>query len=182
MLQRVPTMIGQSVDVLSNPNEQTFERYERHGTLQDAAIYVGLAALLTALIGIPGGLGGIIGNLLGALLGFVLFTGLIYWVGKQQGGTGTLDEVAYTFALFIAPLTLVNGIVRLTASLPVIGLLTPLLGLALLAVQAVFAYLAVRSSMNLNDKTRALLTLGGAVLATWILEMILLLVTGAVFN
>lgn len=175
MLQRIQTMMGQSVDVLSNPNEQTFERYEQQGTMQDAALYVGLAALISALIGIPGGLGGIIGNLLGALLGFIIFTGLVYWVGRQQGGTGTLNEVAYTFALFVAPLTLVNALISIVARLPVISLLTPLLALALLVVQAVFAYIAVRSSMNLNDNTRAILTLGGAVLATWLMQMIVIL-------
>jgi hypothetical protein len=172
MVQQLQTMVGQSVDVMTNPNEMTFERYERHGTLREAALYIGLAAVVAGIFSLGSGALGFLEGVVNALIGFFLFTWLVYFIGKQQGGTGTFDEVAYTFALFIAPLTIIRGLISILAAIPIINLLTPLLGLALLAVQAVFAFIAVRSSMNISDKRTAILTLGGAVIATFIVQII----------
>lgn len=176
MVQQLQTMVGQSVDVMTNPNEITFERYERHGSLREAAIYIGLAAVVAGLFSLGGGALGFVGGVINALIGFFLFTWLVYVIGKGQGGTGTFDEVAYTFALFIAPLTIIGGLFGIVAAIPIINLLVPILGLVLLAVQAVFAFIAVRSSMNITDKRTALITLGGAVIATFIVQLIVAMI------
>ncbi len=178
----IPEMVNQSITVITNPSVATFERYERRGTLTNAAIYVGIAALITGLLGVfGGGLGGAISGAIGALINFFLFTGLVYYIGKQQGGTGSFDEVAYTFSLFSVPLSIIGAVVGLViaifAWIPIINLLVGLAGLlvalVVLAAQVYFGYLAVQSSMNLTDQTKAIITLGGAALATLVIQIVL---------
>ena len=153
----ISEMIQQSRTVLGNPSVATFERFEKRGTLRDALIYIAIAAAITGIFGLLEGLGGFLGNIASTLVGFSVFTYLVYWIGKQRGGTGTLDEVAYTFALFWAPLSVLFAIVSLILVVTVIGILAlPLVALAAIAANIYFAYLAVQSSMNLR---------GGA--ATW---------------
>ncbi len=168
----IPEMVDQSKMVITRPSVSTFERYEHSGSLMNAAMYVGLASLIAGVLGIAGGLPGLIGGLINALATFFIFTGLVYYIGKNQGGTGTFDEVAYTFSLFIAPLIVVNGIAMLFGLL-LGGWFVALVGLAVLLVQAFFAYIAVQSSMNLINPTKSLITLAGAVLGTWIIQLLI---------
>ena len=172
--EAVKSMVNQSMVVLSNPSVPTFERYERNGTALHAGIFVGIAALITGLFGLAGGFGGLVASVLSTLIGFFVFTGLVYYIGRQQGGTGTFDEVAYTFSLFWAPLAVIVAVVALLLTITLIGIfLLPLLALAALVANAYFAYLAVQSSMNLVDRTKIFITLGGAVIGTWIIQILL---------
>jgi hypothetical protein len=170
-------MVNQSKMVLTTPSVATFERYERSGNLVNAGIYIGIAAIIAAILGLSGGISGLIGSFLSTLANFFIFTSLVYYIGKQQGGTGTFDEVAYTFSLFIAPLSLVVPIIGLFVLIPVIGLLfVPILlivVLIVLLVQAYFGYLAVQSSMNITDTTKSIITLGGAVIGTFIIQWLI---------
>ncbi|NTW02552.1 MAG: hypothetical protein HGA19_14950 [Oscillochloris sp.] len=110
----LPEMVAQSRDVISNPSVGTFERYEHQGTIANAAIYVGIAAVISGLLGLISGFGGLISGILNALVLFFVFTGLVFYIGKSiASGTGTWDEVAYTFSLFWAPLAVVSAIKRL---------------------------------------------------------------------
>jgi hypothetical protein len=168
-------MVAQSRDVLTSPSVPTFERYEHRGTVTNAAIYVGIAAviagllgLIGGLLGLGGGLNGFLSGLLGALAQFFVFTGMVYFLGKNMyQGTGTWDEVAYTFSLFTAPLIVLGAVIGLVITLfawiPLINLLVAfvglIVGLVLMLVQVYYAYLAVQSSMNLRDQTQALITL-----------------------
>jgi hypothetical protein len=174
-------MINSSIVVLTKPSIATFEQYERRGTTRDAFIYVGAAAALAGLagfiFGLFGGIGGAIAGLLtGALLpliGFAIFAGVLYYVGKQQGGTGTQDEVFYTCALYTAPLLAITGVV---GAIPLLGCLllpvTFLLGL----YQIYLGYLASRSSMNL-DQNKAIISVVVAIIAQLIVGFI---ITGVV--
>ena len=147
----VSEMIQQSRAVLGNPSVSTFERFEKAGTLRDALVYVAIAAAITGVFGLFDGIGGFLGSVATTLVGFFVFTYLVYWIGKQRGGTGTLDEVAYTFALFWAPLAVLFGVVSLILLITIIGVLAiPLVWLASIAANIYFAYLAVQSSMNLR--------------------------------
>ncbi|MCU0490560.1 MAG: hypothetical protein MUD01_03035 [Chloroflexaceae bacterium] len=168
-------MMTQSLVVLQNPSVSTFERYERSGTAVQAAIYVGLAALITGLLGIfSGGIGAVVANVISTLIGFFIFTGLVYYIGQAQGGTGKFDEVAYTFSLFWAPLAVLVSLGSLVLTITIIGVIfIPLLALVGLLASAYFAYLSVQSSMNLFDQTRILITLGGAVIGTMVLRVVL---------
>ena len=178
----IPEMIAQSKDVISNPSVGTFERYEQRGTVTNAAIYVGIAAAISGLLGYTNGIGGLLLGVISALVGFFVFTGMVFYIGRSiAGGTGTWDEVAYTFSLFIAPLIVVGALLGLVVwgfhFIPILGTLIGLLGLVvsllILLVQAYFAYIAVQSSMNILDQSKALTTLGLAVVGTFVVQIVI---------
>jgi hypothetical protein len=174
----ISEMMGQSRSVLTKPSVATFERFEKQGTLAEALIYIGLAAAITGIFGLAEGLAGFIANIVGTLVGFLVFTYLVHWIGKQRGGTGTLDEVAYSFALFWAPLSVLFGIASFILVVTLVGIvLLPLLALAALALNVYFAYLAVQSSMNISGGgatwTVLLLAALGAFLVNVIIAAIL---------
>lgn len=188
MMQQVsiPEMVAQSRDIISNPSVVTFERYEHRGTMVNAATYVGIAAIVSGLLGLVGGLGGFISGVLSALLAFFVFTGLVFYIGKSvANGTGTLDEVAYTFSLFWAPLAIISAaitfIVFLFSWIPllnvIIGLAGLIISLGILLVNCYFAYLAVQSSMNIRDQGKAVMTLLFSFLGTGLA----LLIIGMIF-
>ena len=169
----VTEMIHQSRAVLSRPGVATFERYESRGTLQNALVYVALAAALTGLFGLSEGLGGFVRNILITLIGFFVFTYFVYRLGKRRGGSGTLDEVAYTFALFWAPLSVLFAVVTLLLVVTLIGVVfLPFVGLAALAANVYFAYLAVQSSMNLKGDTTTWTVLGLAALGAFVVNLV----------
>lgn len=178
----IPEMINQSRDIMTNPSVETFERYERHGNMTNAAIYVGIAAIISGLLGLSNGIGGLLASAIGGLIGFFVFTGMVFYIGRNIAeGTGTWDEVAYTFSLFAAPLTVVGAVLNLIVwifkAIPFLGALIGLIGfliaLLILLVQAYFAYIAVQSSMNIRDQGRAITTLGLAVVGTFIVQFVI---------
>ena len=180
----VSDMINSSIVVVTKPSVSTFEMFERRGNLNSALIYVGLGAIVTAILGAiasPSGIvGGILIGLLSTILGFVIFTYAVFFIGKSQGGTGTYDEVAYTFSLFSVPLAVIGAVFGLIARiLPLLACLVgPPIWLALLVAQIYFGYLAVQSSMNLRDSGKAIITLVVAA----ILSLIVTAIIAAIFG
>ncbi len=169
-------MVNSSIVVLTKPSVSTFEMYERRGNLQSALIYVGIAALISGVLGlIGGGLLGLVGGIISALLGFLLFTGAVFYIGKSQGGTGTFGEVAYTFSLFVAPLSVISAFFGLLAGvIPLLGACLALIaGIGILVIQVYLGYLAVQSSMNLTDRTKAIITLVGAAIVSFIVSLVI---------
>jgi hypothetical protein len=170
-------MINSSIAVLTKPGIATFEQYERRGGMRDAMIYMGvaggLAGIVAFLFGLLGGvgtaIGGLLSGLLGPLIGFVVFATVLYFVGKQQGGTGTQDEVFYTCALYAAPLLAITGVV---GAIPFIGCLFAPVSFVLGLYQIYLGYLASRSSMNL-DQNKAIISVVAAIVAQWIVAAIL---------
>lgn len=151
----ISDMFPQSVAVLSKPSVATFEQFEKRGGTTEAAIYVVVGAIIAGVLGLlKGGVGGLLAGLLGTLISFGVFTALVYVVGKNLfKGTGTYPEVAYTFALFYVPISVVSSVIGI---IPILGALVAfILGL----VNIYFGYLAVQSSMNLRDSTSAIVTL-----------------------
>ena len=141
------------------------------------------AAISTAVALVFGLLEGIAAALLNAALGFILavvgfyiFVFLVYFIGKQQGGTGTQDEVFYTMALFVAPIQAVTGAV---SAIPLIGCLALPATLALGIYQIYLGYLGVRSSMNL-DQNKAIITLVLAFIAQLIIGFIIAAIFGVI--
>lgn len=162
-------MFNNSIAVLSKPSVATFEMYERRGTLQTALIYVAIAAVIGALIGLLGGVAGAVGGFVSVFVSFLLFTGTTYYVGKSQGGTGTFDEVAYTFSLFWVPLSLAATVITTILIFTIVGIcLVPFVALAILVAEVYFAYLAVQSSMNLADRNKVWITLAAAAVVTFL--------------
>jgi hypothetical protein len=183
----IQEMVNQSRAIITSPSVATFERYERHGNMTNAAIYVAIAAVISGLVGLINGPGGLFSGLIGTMVQFFVFTGLVFFIGKNlANGTGTWDEVAYTFSLFWAPLSvigsLVGAVILLLAFIPIINILAGLaglvIGLALLVVNIYFGYLAVQSSMNITDQGKAILTLVLAAVGSFIV----LLVVGSIFS
>ncbi len=158
----IQDMFPQSVAVLSRPSVSTFERFERRGGTAEAYIYVALAALVSAVIA---GFFGIFhqdvnavaqffSRLILTFVGFGVFTGLVYFIGRNLfKGTGTYPEVAYTYALFFVPISIISTIIGI---IPILGWFISWL-LSLVIVY--FGYLAVQSSMNLRETTSAIVTL-----------------------
>jgi len=175
-------MLNQSIQVLTKPGVETFERFERHGGQREATIYIMIAAAISAAVALVFGLlNGIVAALLGAVFGFVLavvnfyiFVFLVYFIGKQQGGTGTQDEVFYTMSLFVAPIQAVTGAVL---AIPLIGCLALPAAIVLYIYQIYLGYLGVRSGMNL-DQNKAIITLVPAFIA----QVIIVMIIGAVFG
>lgn len=147
----IPQMISESRAVLTSPSVATFERYEKSGNLTDALIYVAIAAAVSGVFGLAEGFTGFLRNVVGALIGFLVFTYLVHFFGKQRGGTGTMDEVAYSFALFWVPISVLTSLVTLVLVITVVGVfILPLVAIAALVLNIYFANLAVQSSMNLQ--------------------------------
>ena len=177
-------MLNQSIQVLTKPGVETFERFERHGGQREATIYIMIAAAISAAVALVFGLlNGIVAALLGAVFGFVLavvnfyiFVFLVYFIGKQQGGTGTQDEVFYTMSLFVAPIQAVTGAV---GAIPLLGCLAAPATFALGIYQIYLGYLGVRSSMNL-DQNKAIITLVLAFIAQFIIGIIIGVVFGVI--
>ncbi len=176
-------MVSSSVNVITKPSVATFEQYEKRGTLQKALFYVGVAAIVAAAISFAGGLlvglfsdtrsvfgtalGSAFSSFVSTFINFLLFSGTTYYVGKWQGGTGTLDEVAYSFALFFVPIQVLTSLVGALLTVTIVGVcLLPFLFIASIVGYVFWAYLAVQSSMNLRDSAKTLITLGAAALAT----------------
>jgi hypothetical protein len=90
----VGDMVNQSREVLTKRDTATFETFENKGGLREALIYMAIAAAITGVFGLGDGVGGFVRGILSTLIGFFVFTYLVFFIGKQQGGTGTLDQVA----------------------------------------------------------------------------------------
>ena len=152
-------MVNNSIVVLTKPRVSTFEMFERRGNLTNALVYVGVAALISGIIGLSSGLLGLLGGVISTLVGFLVFTGAVFYIGQSQGGTGTFDEVAYTFSLFAAPISVILAVLGLLAKIPLLGCLFALVILAVVLAQIYLGFLAVQSSMNIADRTKAAVTL-----------------------
>jgi hypothetical protein len=178
-------MIEDSVAVMTRPSIEAFNRYGRRGDAVDAAKYVGAAALvgaligLLALIGVVGNVGvvlqflvGTIGSVLQTLLRFFFFVFLIQIIGQQQGGMGEFDNIAYAFALFVAPIAMLETLLVLL--LPALGLggAVTLVPLIALAAQAFYAYLATQATLRLRRPRQVAITLGGAVAAMLVINLL----------
>ena len=180
-------MINQSMTVLTKPSIQSFEQFEKRGGQREAMIYVGVATAIAAVAGLVfglfGGIGGAISGLLTAvlrvLIGYFVFSYALYFMGKQQGGTGTQDEVFYTTALYIAPIMAVTGVV---GAIPFISCLFAPVSIALAIYSAYLGFSASRSSMNL-DQNKTIISVVVAVLATWFVTAVLIgFVVAAIFG
>jgi hypothetical protein len=180
----ISEMLNQSIQVLTKPSVETFERFERHGGQREATIYIMVAAAISAAVSLVFGLlVGVVAALLAGVLGFILpvagfylFAFLVYFIGKQQGGTGTQDEVFYTMGLFVAPIQAVTGAV---SAIPLLGCLALPATLALGIYQIYLGYLGVRSSMNLQQN-QAIITLVLAFIAQMVIVFIISTVFGAI--
>lgn len=183
MLQHatIGNMLNQSMTVLRKPRVQSLEQFEQRGGQGEALIYVGAASTLAGIICFLfgywfGGIGdyvyGLLGGVLYPLIGFAVSSLAIFYIGRWQGGMGTVDEVFYTCSL-LAPLPAIGMIALFTATvLDQLFLVLMLVALAMAIYQTYLTYLAARASMNLDKKKVIAITIT-AVVAKIIVEAIL---------
>ncbi|WP_034357430.1 YIP1 family protein [Deinococcus phoenicis] len=164
-------MFGQSMAVLTRPSPATFELFERRGGTRQALTYVLLAAVVSAVIAALFApfhrevtvIGQFITRLILIPVQFAVFTGAVYLIGRTLfRGTGTFPEVAYTFALFFVPLSILGTLLGI---IPVLGWLV---GIVIAALMIFFGYLAVQSSMNLRDSVSGAVTLVLSAVLYWV--------------
>ncbi|HEU4329256.1 MAG TPA: Yip1 family protein [Roseiflexaceae bacterium] len=188
-IQGVPIreMIDQSMTVLTKPSVPSFEEYEKRGGLREGLTYVGVAAAIAGVVGLLGGLitGGVLGGIaaligavLSVVLGYLVFGFLIFFIGKQFGGTGSQDEVLYSTALYAAPIQAVVGVVN---AIPLLNCLAAPAVLVLGIYQIYLGYLATRASMNLTQNN-AIITLVLAFLAQVVIGVIVGVILGVIFG
>ena len=92
--------------------------------------------------------GAVISGLLGSIVGFLIWTGIIYLLGRAFGGTGAFGELAYDVALFSAPMAVINALVSVISIGP-LACLTFIVAIALGLYNLYLSWLSVQSGMNL---------------------------------
>jgi len=89
----------------------------------------------------------------GAIFGVLFFAigvGLIQWVAKLFGGTGSFEKLAYTFASIMVPISVVSAVLSLLGMIPFIGLLFGLVSFAVSIYSLVLNIMAVKAVNNLD--------------------------------
>lgn len=178
--QLLSEMFSQSLEVITRPSVANFEKYEGKGGLREAAIYVAIGAAIAGLLNLFGGsLASFLSAILSTLFGFFVFVYLVHTIGTRQGGTGTLDQVAYTFSLFWVPISVAAALLALVLVITVVGiLLVWLVPLATFAAYVYLGYLAVQSSLNLTDTGKAWSTLIVAGVASLAVNLVVSVLSG----
>lgn len=173
------TMMQQSAYVLARPSVASFERFERSGGAAQAFTYVGVVALVSALVALVRNLGGAplwagLEAFVVALVGFGVFAGVAYLFGRTQGATGTFDEVAYTLALSYVPIALVLTAVNTLLAITIVGLLlVPFVYALGWGVQIFYAFMGLQGSLNVRSPTVVGLVMIVSALAAWFAQMLL---------
>jgi hypothetical protein len=182
----IQDMIAQSIAILKPwPTVATFEQFEKRGGTREALIYVGVASAVAAVVafifGLLGGIGAAIAALIigfiSPIIGFAAFAYVLFFVARNQGGTGTQDEVFYTLSLFTAPIRAVTGAI---GAIPLLGCLFAPVNLVLSIYQGYLAYLACRASMNM-EKNPAIISVVVAVVVMIIISVIVAAILAAIF-
>ena len=84
------------------------------------------------------------------MLFFAIGTGLVQWVAKLFGGTGTFDKLAYTFSSITVPYAIVTAVLTLLSIIPFVGILTGLISFALWIYGIILSVLAVKAVDRLD--------------------------------
>jgi len=93
--------------------------------------------IITVICGAP------IGALISVLF-FAMFTGVVQWVAKMFGGTGTFEQLAYVFAAISVPFSLISSVFTLLGAIPYVGACFGFLGFAAAIYVIVLELMAVK--------------------------------------
>ena len=80
-----------------------------------------------------------------SVLGFMIGTGVIQWVAKLFGGTGTFNKLAYVMGAISVPITLVSSIITPFSVITYLGIVIGLLSFALGCYAIYLEVLAVKA-------------------------------------
>jgi hypothetical protein len=133
-------------------------------------------------LGNTGGIGAIlismicVAPILAALstLMFAIMTGIMQWLARMFGGTGTYDQLAYALAAIAAPLTILAGILGLFSAIPYAGLCFGLIGFL------VWIYVLVLQLMAIKGVNR--IGWGGAIGAYFIPILVIGFICSCLFG
>jgi hypothetical protein len=75
---------------------------------------------------------------------FAVFVGIVQFIAKMFGGTGTFDQLAYAIGAVVAPYYLISGLLALLSAIPYVGFCFGLLGLIALLYVIVLEVMAVK--------------------------------------
>lgn len=101
---------------------QMLNNFQQYGIdLGDLGSRSGVGAVLVSLICVAPVLAGL------STLFFAIWVGIVQWLAKMFGGTGTYEQLAYALAAIVAPYSIVTGIMTLLAAIPYVGLCFSLL-------------------------------------------------------
>ena len=165
------------MDAVTKPNEQTYARIASspNAKTTTAFLWVFIGSLINIFIvslmqsavmgrmmqdyGIEGFSGrgagftllyAICGAPVGAIISvlfFAAFTGVVQWVAKMFGGTGTFEQLAYVFAAITVPFTLASSVLTLLGAIPYVGFCFGVLG-ALAGIYVIVLELMAVKSVN----------------------------------
>ena len=119
--------------------------------LRDLQGQLGTDAPLGAAVAQGSLVGSIVTGLFGTIIGFLIYMGIVYLLGRAFGGTGQFGELSFDFALFVAPLAVVNALVNVAGIGP-LRFVTGIIGLAIAAYNLYLTYNSIQSGMNLQPR------------------------------
>ena len=104
-----------------------------------------------------------------AVFVFAISVGLMQWVAKMFGGTGSFDKLAYTFSAITVPYSVIAAVLTLFGMIPYVGILTGLVSFGLSIYILVLEVLAVKAVNNLDTgKAIGAVFLPGFVIALFV--------------
>jgi hypothetical protein len=152
----------------------TYEEIEHDsGATAQAAIIVVLAAIAGGIGAANEGIGGLVGGILAALLGWVIFAGLVYFVGTRFLATATTsaswEEVARTMGFAYTPQWL-----AVFGFIPVLGWILAFIGSIWALVAGI---VAIRQALDFSTG-RAI----GTALIAWLISLVVGVIILAIFG
>ncbi|GGJ48333.1 hypothetical protein [Deinococcus roseus] len=151
-------MVSQSIEVIRVPTESTFYKYEDRGNFSNAMLFMGSAILTFIAAGyyFSGGAGALNHLIIGVVYYFG-FWGLTYLLGRVMGGEATWQELAYTHALFMAPLLFMLTISStLFFSFGYLQVASMYLTFVFLMISLYYSIRCVQGTMNFYDPIKVL--------------------------
>jgi Flp pilus assembly pilin Flp len=162
------------MEAVTKPNEQTYVKIANspNAKMSTAFLWVFIGSLINVFVvslmqgaimgrmmqnynvdgfSVEGAGMGIVSAICGAPIGaivsvvfFAMFTGVVQWVAKLFGGTGTFEQLAYVFAAITVPFTLISSVLTLFGAIPYVGACFGLLGFAAAIYVLVLELMAVK--------------------------------------
>jgi Flp pilus assembly pilin Flp len=162
------------MEAVTKPNEQTYVKIANspNAKMSTAFLWVFIGSLINVFVvslmqgaimgrmmqnynvdgfSVEGAGMGIVSAICGAPIGaivsvvfFAMFTGVVQWVAKMFGGTGTFEQLAYVFAAITVPFTLISSVLTLFGAIPYVGACFGLLGFAAAIYVLVLELMAVK--------------------------------------
>lgn len=146
--------------------------------IEDQFGSTGLADSMLAAQQPPNLVGAIVGGLLSAIIGYLIYTGIVYLLGKAFGGTGQFGELAYDISLFYAPLEVFGALLGVLAIGP-LACLTVVAAIAVWAYRLFLTYLGIQAGLNVPGN-KALMVMVIIAVATLVLVCGLAAVVAAI--